>query len=265
MSNIFIQSDLTKTKNSKGSRAQKPTLQATPPNESSSTPRRVIYLVFGSGILMVLIAWVLFFSPWFKVSEIKVEGEISEETRKIVEQLYGKNIFLLGNRSTETRLILGEPRLKKIHVIRGLPNFINVQVIERLGIASWYSNGNWYLLDEEGVAFRVSSEGKYIKIIDDANIPVELGKKIVAKDLLHFLQAIERSLPSVVDMSYVEGHIEETTFSLRVKTSAGVDILFNATRPLAQQLNALKKVLGQKKENIRQYVDVRVEGYVFYQ
>lgn len=241
------------------------------PYISTAKYKSVIYLPIGLkkmiliGLALAIFSWIFLFSPWFRVDKIEILGQVSPETVNIIKQFYGKNIFLLADRVGERALIEKEPGLKRLKIVRGLPNMIRIQVVERTSIANWRSGETWYKVDDDGVVFKIDPEPNQIKITDDQNLPIKIGQKIAGREFFDFAEAVAKTLPTVVDLQYQTGHVGETTFNLKVKTDRGVEIFFDTTVSLDRQLDALQRVWNQKRDEIKQFIDVRIEGYVYYQ
>lgn len=241
------------------------------PQLSTARYRQIFYLPIGLkkmmlvGLAIATFGWIFLFSPWFRVSKVEIIGQVSPETVNIINQFYGKNIFLLADREGERTLVEQEPSLKHLKIVRGLPNMIRVQVMERTAIANWRSGESWYKVDGDGVAFKIDLEPSQLKIVDDQNVPIKIGQPIAGREFFDFALAVARTLPTVVDLQYQQGHVAETTFNLKVKTDRGIEILFDTTTPLDRQMDALARIWNQKRDEVKQYIDVRVEGYVYYQ
>ena len=58
--------------------------------------------------------------------------------------------------------------------------------------------------------------------------------------------------------------VVETTFDVNLHTEAGFYVKFNTMRASAKQLDNLKKVLVKKREEVHEYVDLRIDGWAYY-
>ena len=58
--------------------------------------------------------------------------------------------------------------------------------------------------------------------------------------------------------------VAETTFQLTAVNEDQIKIMLNVLEPLSEQMNALNKVYIANKNDIKEYVDLRVEGRVYY-
>lgn len=208
--------------------------------------------------------WFVVGSSYFTVTDIEVKGVVSPQTQRVIDQLRGRNIFLLGNRSTEAKLLREEPTLKAIRIVRGLPNFLQIEVLEREGYMSWHSGDKWYWLDREGVAFRALETPRGIQIYDEANIPVQLGEKVVARDFLTFIETLSVTTPSTSGLKLEKVLVGESTFSVRVMTDKGIEVVFNTIDQIDRQLDSLARIWRTKQSDITTSIDVRVPGYVYY-
>lgn len=230
-------------------------------------PKVLTRIKFFSALTIVLAAtliWFLLYSPYFQVKNILIEGDALEETRVTIEQLKGRNIFLIGGRKAEKDLQEKQPWIKSIKIIRGIPDTVRVRLIERDAAFAWKTGQNIYLIDKEGVVFKQVSESKLLTIIDNRNAPVTFGQKVVTTDFIDFIDAANQAIPLQTQIKIQSMAIEETTFHVSIMTDKNFKIIFDALRPLQRQIDDFNTFYSQKKDELKEYADLRVEGVLYY-
>lgn len=141
----------------------------------------LVLLFSGYGIYKFLI-----YSPYFKIQEIKIEGNQQISRKDILLPLNikkGDNIFKVRLTQAKRRL-RSIKQIKEIDVLRDFPDKIVLKITERVPIArldkgaSVHSN-KVELIDEEGITFL----GK------DRDLPIILGAKdsVKRKEVVSFL------------------------------------------------------------------------------
>ena len=70
-------------------------------------------------------------------------------------------------------------------------------------------------------------------------------------------------LKDIMELDHFE--VNETTFQLDAIMTSGLKLKFDTTRSVDSQLEALKKFLSDHPNEAEVYIDLRVEGKVFYQ
>jgi hypothetical protein len=136
-----------------------------------------------------------------------------------------------------------------------------VSVKERQQALLWQSNGKAYLVDRQGYAF--SSSGprpELVSVVDSTNLPVDVGKQVVGGSFIKTLEEIQKGMQGI-GLKVVSFQIPETTFEIRAVTDQGWYALFDTTRNVSFQAEALKQALGTGKP--REYADLRVPGRVY--
>ncbi len=231
-----------------------------PAGSISLVPLKIILI---GAVLFGLYYW-LFISGFFNIKEIVIDGDAGDEIKTEVTALRGQNIFLVGGKDTEKSLQQKQPGIKKIKIIRGIPDTLKVELYERDSALTWESGGKKYLVDSIGVPFKEVDKAKHFLIVDTNNLPVALGTQVVDEDFITFVEYAEQEIPLKIDFKIDHFEIIETTYQVLVVGEDKKKILFSTMRQLTPQLDAFKKVYDEKRGEIQEYVDTRVEGLVYY-
>ncbi|TSC93034.1 MAG: Uncharacterized protein CEN89_274 [Candidatus Berkelbacteria bacterium Licking1014_7] len=212
----------------------------------------------------VLAYWWLFLSSFFKITEIEIDKEASPDIVLEVRSLKGKNIFLFGGKKTEETLKQKQPGIQRIKIIRGLPESLRVELVERDSALTWQVNNKYYLVDRLGVVFKPVDKVKHFLIVDTDNVAIKLGDTILDQDFIIFTEAANQEIPLKTEFKITNFEIRETTYQLVVNTEQGKKIFLTTLRQINPQITALKKIYSEHKDEIREYIDLRVEGIAYY-
>lgn len=223
-----------------------------------------IFLILGGLILLV---WIFFFSFLFKIKNIDVEGAGDEVLKSSFSQFLGKNIFLLNSGEIEQIIKEKQPVAYKVEIRRGLPDTLKIKIENKLPVIIWQTQNKNYFVASDGFILgetQDTSLSNLIKILDRKNIAVSNETQILSASFIDFVLSAKRKVKEEVGLESVEIAVEETTFQVSIKTT-GFEIIFDTTRDLDNQINALKTVLDKHKSEITKYVDLRVNGKAYWQ
>lgn len=225
-------------------------------------------LLIPAAILGVLIWW-LFFSSFFKVKEIMVEGEVSDVMRSKIESLRGRNIFFLKSHRVEEELVADQPKIEKIEILRGLPDTLKVKVSARQSGLVWQTGDNYYFIDESGVVYAkrasLPSDADLIIVRDVNNVEVNEGQAVVTDQFVNSIIEAKKRIPQMTKFKVKSFEVDESVNNFTVILDNGPKILMSSASDLDNQLSAIEQVLGKEPDKIKQHLDVRVEGKAYYQ
>jgi len=218
--------------------------------------------VFYLAVLFLLI-YLIFFSSFFRIKNIDMDGIKSVEVSDYLQHtLIGKNILIFIPSTYLNTLTTKFPILEQAQLVRGLPSTIKIIAKERKQVLVWCSD-SCFNIDNHGYAYESSTTTNgEIPLNDKSQIKVNLGDRVSSPEFINFyLNALERL--QEMGLKITEGRIEETSFKLYFRTSENYDIIFDTSQSLNEQLNALKQVLDKNRSDIKEYVDLRVNGIVY--
>jgi cell division septal protein FtsQ len=239
------------------------TFKPTPPaeKEKMKVPNWFYKLMF-SCLLIIAILWFFFASSFFAIKDIQIKGNIRPETRAVVEKLKGQNIFLIGKTKAENNLMKEEPGIKNIKILRGIPNTIIVELIERSPAITWVTQGKTYLVDKDGYVYREEIDN-YTKVVDQKNIPVLIGQRITATSFVSFIEDLNKELNNKTGLDIDHVEIPETTYQIQVVTKNGPILKIDTSRSLEDQLSDIKYILDHNNSDSKNMIDVRVPGFAY--
>jgi cell division protein FtsQ len=215
----------------------------------------VIFIFSGYGIYNFLIH-----SPYFKIKEIRIEGNHEtdrEDILSLIDVKTGENIFKVKLKQAELDL-RSLKQIKNAQIQRNFPDTIMVKITERVPIAELDGGDNVYynklkLIDEEGIIFF----GKRRKI------PKILGAKdaLERRKVVNFLAKLRAvDLSFYEKITYIDG---SNPRNIRLKTDGWLLIWGPAgeetEKELEKKLAYLDLVLKDLLRNSRtfNYLDLR--------
>lgn len=213
-------------------------------------------------IITIVIIYFLFISNYFKIRIINIEGSTLTNN---LDWIKGQNILLFNSKSTIEKIKNENPEIERIKIVRGLPATIKINATKYEPQMVWKSQGKSYLVNQNGFVYSETESQNELPVVKDkSNILIELHKYIVTKNFVNVIHNITILVPEKTKMSIVSFEINDTTFQVNALTDRGWLVKFDTTRSIDDQVGALAKVIEEKESEIHEYIDVRVEGKVFY-
>jgi cell division septal protein FtsQ len=220
------------------------------------------------GIILLVLSYLVLFSSAFRIKEIIVEGDSLISADQIKASIStGQNIFRFNIANTVSQLKTQFPELQSVEIYRGIPNAIKVVVLERQGKIVWQSNNEKYLISDQGEVMQKIDSDKWNDlpvVADMKNLPVTLGAQLVSPNFIAFITNIYNNFYNGVNIKPLGFEVGETTFDVNLHTDAGFYVKFNSLRSSKKQLENLKTVLIEKRPDIHEYVDIRIDGWAYY-
>lgn len=238
----------------------------------------ISYRFFWLGILIFVILfsifYFLFFSQTFQIEKIIVTGEekvAKEDLKLLVEKkleskilfFKTKSIFLVNLNEIKKDILNNFPQVAEVEIGRGLPDALNIIVVERFGLTIWCQTEQCFLVDNEGVIFEeifdVDLEAFQIKNLALVS-ELKLGDKVIEKEKLNQVLDIESKLRDNLKIPLAAVTIVSEK-RLNIKTLEGWEIYFNSQEDMEWQLTKLRAVLEEEilpenRKNL-EYIDLR--------
>lgn len=218
----------------------------------------------------LLISYFLFFSDYFIINEVIVEGNELVSAEKIQSEVdFQKNILLFDTDYYEELIKNEVPEIKQAVIYKGIPNAVKIVVLEYEKSLVWKSANKYYLVSAGGYAYKditdIFSEYEYLPLVEDyAAIKVGNNQQVVSSSFIAFINNIDQSISDVANIDPGKFSVTETTVDVFLETNKGYYIKFDSLRSSAKQLDNLKKVLVEKGDEIHDYVDLRIDGWAYY-
>lgn len=182
---------------------------------SISVPRFEVGWRLFSVFLSLLLGTALYLAwtqPMFQATPALVSGNqrLSTDEVNAVLNSTGQPIFTLMPQDMETRLRLNYPELASAKVTLGLPNVVNVSVVERQPIILWQQNSGYTWIDGSGVAFRPRGNADHLIIVDALAAPAPGTPSTdplspvpyITTDMVEAIQTLAPSVPDGSVLTY---------------------------------------------------------------
>lgn len=220
------------------------------------------FFLFFLGLLLIsgTAAYFLFFSGFFKIETVQVEGDLScadKEQLLINVKIAGTNIFLFDSTQISQKLQTNFSCIKSIKIIRKFPKTILVQVSRREPRANLYiikdtgieatssAIEESFLLDEEGVIFSGTAADTPMKIYSSQ-------KNINFKNILAILNKIK-----VFGIEVMEAVVVQNFLLI----NSTPKITFALDKEIDVQTASLQLILAKAKidEETAEFIDLRFD------
>ncbi len=229
-------------------------------------PWRLISLV-GGILLVVWFIWSSFNIHTIDVTTPTQGDNVKSEVQSLLDKsMTQDNLLTLNTGKLATSLIALDPQLKAVEIHRLWPHGISVIVTEKQPALAWSTGNQNYLLDRDGTVIgNLPSSSNLPTVIDGSNLPVQKGQQVVTAQFVSFCTELVADLPQA-GVGIVSLTVKDTTFDLYVKTTKGYDLIFDTTRPAADEVADLKTVEKTLAGKVpAQYIDMRIAGKAYYQ
>lgn len=241
-----------------------------PPQEPQRTGNGKLAKIITLLLLIIVILggliYLFFYSSVFKIKNIILENAQNQSVSRYLEKYQGKNIILLNASQVKTDIYTNFPELENLKIIRGLPDTLKVQLEERLSRIVWQTQDKNYLVDGLGRIYQETEELTELpKVKDNKNIAVEINQVVASQNFIDFISQLYSQFSQSCGFNITRFEVNETIFQVNALTDQGWQVIFDVTRKADSQLADLNLFLAGHKNEIEKYIDLRVEGRVYFQ
>ena len=223
-------------------------------------------------ILIVLVCGFLFIhSSLFNLKTVEITGnyKVSKEEIMAMSGLsVGTNLFSV-NKMITARSIEIHPMIKKAVIKRKIFSTLEVQVIERQVWAVIPYQGNYLMVDDEGICIDKLSEvnlGKHTLItMDKYPARVNLGQAVNAP-AVQMIRKVWQAIPDIQRNRISEFHYSDKDQSILIYTLKGTEVRFGKLERLDEKVQTFTEIfkieneLQQDGKEVLEYVDIRYKG-----
>lgn len=236
---------------------------AAPPGRRHRRPPRWTMVATVAMGVVVALGWLVLASPVFRIATVEAAGELTPAVQERIERLRGQNIFRLSESRLERELVALEPTVASVRLTRGLPTELRVTVTRRHPALVWQTDMGVWAIDETGVAFGFDETlaAGIPRVIDRRVTTVTPGAAYLPPEFVAVVRRAFAELPARLGGTVIEAEVAETLASLRVGTEWGWSVYLDTRRPVHGQLENLTLVLREYRDQIHDYVDLRVPGW----
>lgn len=236
--------------------------------DKDKTPVKINYRVVSAILILIILYYFLFWSSFFRIKDFLVEGNSLVATQKLIESLpKDENIFRVKTSSLENKLKTEFPEIKDVKIYRGIPNALKIVVLEHDNKLVWQTGGRRFFLSSQGVVSRElpPEEGSALPmVIDTKNFTVLSRQSVVSPSFVSFIENVNNNLNSRTNLNPDHFEVMDTTFDVNLIIKEGFYIKLNSLRSSDVQLDNLKTILISKRDQIHEYVDMRINGWAYY-
>jgi cell division septal protein FtsQ len=196
------------------------------------------------------------------VPEQDVKDKIAAQT----QNQFQSNIFLFNSQKLQNELLYSYPFFTQIQVFKGLPHTLQVKVVERRAILVWIAGDQKYFIDDNGIVFQFNDKNNspdFPIIEDDRDSQIKIGDKIVTKDFIGFAQKINTDFTAKSQLKINKISVKDNLFDVNITTDNFM-VIFSTLRNVDDQLADLATVIPTVQNQAKEYIDLRIEGKVYY-
>jgi len=226
---------------------------------------RMFWLIVSALILIAGTIYFFFFSDFFKMKDISVNGGFEREIEELVSARLG-NIFLTQFDKLNEEVKNRYPQIERVNIEKKLPDKITVSVARREAVILFCAvpdprteKKKCFNLDKSGVVFEFEQETgqEMSEIVGLGQKNVVLGRQIIDPD---YLQKILQISLSLKELGRHQIYPESET-RLDLITEEGWAVYFDPSQNIDDQLEnlaiLLKERLTEDQRGNLEYVDLR--------
>jgi len=240
-------------------------------NEYFGRPRKKSYIPYGA-VLLILgslagLAYFCLFSSFFKINKIIVVNNqvlLEDDIVKFLGErnINNKNLFLLNTNQVQDVLKNYYQRIEDVRVYKIFPSELKIKIQEKPSTVVWQVGDQRYMLDNNGyVISGVKEDLKMPIVVDQAELPIKIGDRIVTKNFIDFVNTADESLKKRFGLGVDIYSVNQTTFELKAHINSGYYIVFDTDSDIIEQLDKLTKIF-QQGEIAKEYIILSINGRV---
>ncbi|MDF2839589.1 MAG: putative Polypeptide-transport-associated domain protein FtsQ-type [Clostridia bacterium] len=204
-------------------------------------------------LLLLLLAFTAAFlmtSTLFNMKTINVTGNSRVSQQEIIRISglnYQQNIFRINTKET-MKNIFQNPYVEKIKIRRGLPNIVNIDIIEREPIVLVPYVGSYLYLDSQGIVVEINTsiEGMKLPVIKGLKFNTfKLGEEIKVENMLQLtgvIKLINEIKKAGLNQEITEINAEDI-LNLKFLTSSGIKVNLGDDSNINEKIPLAKAIL----------------------
>jgi hypothetical protein len=210
--------------------------------------------------------------PFFQIKHVDVRNSPSIAITELAQSLIGQSIFSNKIQTLARKALEEYPILESFSCTRGLPATVRCEAKAREARFVWKTNDKSYLLDKSGYIF-IESTNETLPILEDrAGKAVSIGEEVTSEETVAAYDQLV-ALLSKDGITVSQLFITESFYQFGAVISARADktfpgspitVLFTTSYPVESQVTVLSKVLDERSAQIKERIDLRVPGNVYF-
>lgn len=224
----------------------------------------LLLLIFSVAFLMT--------SSLFNIKTINVTGNNRVSQQEIIRLSglsYQQNIFRINSKET-MKSIFQSPYVEKIKIRRGLPNIINIDIMEREPLVLVPYVGSYLFVDSHGIVIEISNSIAAMKLPIITGLKFntfKLGEEIKVEDKLQLASVIKliNGIKQAGMIQEIEEINAENILSIKLKTKSGIKINLGDDSNIDTKIPLAKAILQDlNSKNLKGTIEmVNVDKAVF--
>jgi hypothetical protein len=212
--------------------------------------------------------------PIFQIQNIELTGQSNSVLTKELEELKGQSLLSAAASNKVREITLANISILDLHCDKGIPNTLRCAVAFRQPKFVWQTSSGSYLVDSEGYAYaKANTDTDLVTISDRKGLKVEVGDQLMSEEVVAIFESIDENLDKrgiKVDSYFVNTSVLHPGVTASKRSGSKnfpkqkTDIYFSASYPIATQVEILDKLLSKSSNSIKQYIDLRTAGYIYY-
>jgi cell division septal protein FtsQ len=237
--------------------------------------------VLGIAIFLVIFYFTII-SPALLINTVDIKGNVQVPTSQIEDVLDANadsrffmipknNFFLMSKGRVNKVLTESIPTIKEvIQYDRHWPNRGTIEIVEHKPGFVIQTNGNYFLLDDEGVVVEQVQDPKKMFIAEDqVTESFERGETLPNQKLAPFILSMSKSWSSKISTPIVAAKFPgKSSHEVHFITTTGWVVMFDTGRSVTVQLDdltvILSKQVGSSQMDRLAYVDLRLDKWAYY-
>ena len=226
-----------------------------------------------SSIATILLAYLVFFSSYLEIANIKIVDENLEnqtlglEIKKSIADQIGKNLIFVNTENLVIKVKNIFPAIENLSIKKDHPNSINIEFAEYQLVANTINESKSikksYIINSIGYAIKEDLENTslpYIRIKSEE--PVNIQAPVIEATKLNYILETIKYFEDKFGMRITEVEYKKIPREIRLLTEKGFYIWLDIQRPYETQLKKLKKSLAKLDiySDPLEYIDLRIAG-----
>lgn len=249
--------------------------------DKEKTKKRAFAIVFSVSLAILIgLGYFLFFSPVFKIKNIKINGlekikkeNIEQIINKYLEKnkmvIFSRKNFWIFNKDELRGLIFERYYFDSFEIKKKLPSSVIINLKEKQAVVNWLTNNLCFHLDPSALVVEFCEENNgFVTIKNLLDEPLKVGDYAIEswelKQIIELFNAIKTSIRSQLQLTQIEKDGDLLNFN----TVEGVILKFNMLLSNGEQLSRLNVLINQDdiKNNLTklEYIDLRFGEKIYY-
>jgi cell division septal protein FtsQ len=232
-------------------------------------------------LILIVIFWLVSFSPFMVISEVKITGSNIERSKMFETEAWRQidqnrflflsqsHLFVFNSKNFRSK-INNEYVLDGVKIKKKIPGTLEIIIAEKNPVAVWFETDNYYLIDKEGwiISALTGPQSDLTTVVNNGPSKVN-GKRLVDQEqiissVLESQEAFKGPFLSLQASQFTATHERDT---LAISLKEGIVIYFATNEPMSNQFDRLdillKSDLKDKLSKIN-YIDLRFGDKVYY-